>query len=102
MNRLIGIGSLLAGICGLSGGGRLGEEGVPSQGGDLAAQVGCGLLDPPGSVPGGLDEGVLDGVVDAGAEDVLEEVLALGGVGAQEPGELALRQDDRLRELLPA
>ena len=69
---------------------------------DLPAQVGRGLLDPPGPVPGGLDEGVLDGVVDAGAEDVLEEVLALGGVGAQEPGELALRQDDRLRELLPA
>ena len=75
---------------------------MPSQGGDLTAQVGCGLLDPPGPVPGGLDEGVLDGVVDAGAEDVLEEVLALGGVGAQEQGELALRQDDRLRELLPA
>ena len=74
---------------------------MPSQGGDLPAQVGCGLLDPPGPVPGGLDEGVLDGVVDAGAEDVLEEVLALGGVGAQEPGELALRQDDRLRELFP-
>jgi len=68
----------------------------------LGAGVGRGLLDPPGPVPGGLDEGVLDGVVDAGAEDVLEEVLALGGVGAQEPGELALRQDDRLRELLPA
>ena len=102
MNRLSGVVGLLAGICGSSGGGGLGEEGVPSQGGDLPSQVGRGLLDPPGPVPGGLDEGVLDGVVDAGAEDVLEEVLALGGVGAQEPGELALRQDDRLRELLPA
>ena len=65
-------------------------------------QIGRRLLDPLGPLPGGLDEGVLDGVVDTGAENVLEEVLALGGVGAQEPGELTLRQDDRLRELLPA
>ena len=40
MNRLIGVVGLLAGICDISGGGGLGEEGVPSQGGDLPAQVG--------------------------------------------------------------
>ena len=45
---MVGVVGLFAGICGLRGGGGLGEEGVPSQGGDLPAQVGRGLLDPPG------------------------------------------------------
>ena len=57
----------VAGICSLGGGGHLGEEGVPGQGRDLAAQIGRRLLDPLGPLPGGLDEGVLDGVVDAGS-----------------------------------
>ena len=80
----------------------VGQARVPDQDAHLGAQIRRGLLHLPVPGPGGLDEAVLDGVVYPGAEHVPEQALALGGLGSQEAGELPLRQDHRLGELLPA
>ena len=80
----------------------VGQARVPDQDAHLGAQIRRGLVHLPGLGPGGLDEAVLDGVVYPGAKHVPEQALALGGLGPQEAGELPLRQDHRLGELLPA
>ena len=80
----------------------VGQARVPDQDAHLGAQIRRGLVHLPGPGPGGLDEAVLDGVVYPGAKHVPEQALALGGLGPQEAGELPLRQDHRLGELLPA
>ena len=81
---------------------------------DLLVLEGSGLGEAgerrPEGLPGGIDltprllahllELLLHAVVDLGAEHALQHGLALGGAGAQEAGELVLRQQHRLRELL--
>ena len=80
------------GVVGIEGRGR--EEGL--EGHLHAALAGLELL------VGGLahgDERGLGAVVELGAEDLLQETLAVLGLGPEEARELALRQHDRLDEL---
>ncbi len=86
--------------------GRIGALGALGQPGgfDHAGRVGVDLLlqdgQPGVRVPPKPGEPFLDVAEPAGVEQSLEQVFAIRGVGAQEPGEVALGQQHDLEELI--